>query len=194
MLFILAHLKPAMGIMYLKRCSGGIKQTWEHTQIHISLILKPPKHTPKDVEVLETHTAHTHSCTSRDFLTLVWQLANIGGDSHVQHVIDSRVNIVSSLDIMFTVGLVALLVAAVLQTVPLQVLECRCAIWGPGGRRGKCWLTVTSPSLTPSPQSLCLWWFVMSCPSFSPCPFLRPFRKFSTLSYVVYFHEFKAVP
>lgn len=60
MLFILAHLKPAMGIMYLKRCSGGIKQTWEHTQIHISLILKPPKHTPKDVEVLEnTHSTHT---------------------------------------------------------------------------------------------------------------------------------------
>lgn len=67
---------------------------------------------------------HANSSKSRDFLTLVWQLANIRGDGHVQHVIDGRVDIVSSLDIMFTVGLVALLVAAVLQTVPLQVLEC----------------------------------------------------------------------
>lgn len=127
------------------------------------------------------HPQHTHSRTNTDFLTLVWQLANIGGDSHVQHVIDSRVNIVSSLDIMFTVGLVALLVAAVLQTVPLQVLECRCATWGPGGRRGKCWLTVTSPSFTCSPSSPCLWWFVTSCPSFSPCPFLCPFCEFFAL-------------
>lgn len=69
-------------------------------------------------------TQHTNAYESRDLLTLVWQLANIRGDSHVQHVIDSRVNIVSSLDIVFAVGLVALLVAAVLQTVPLQVLEC----------------------------------------------------------------------
>lgn len=69
-------------------------------------------------------TQRTNAYESRDLLTLVWQLANIRGDSHVQHVIDSRVNIVSSLDIVFAVGLVALLVAAVLQTVPLQVLEC----------------------------------------------------------------------
>lgn len=56
-------------------------------------------------------------------LTLVRQLANIRGHRHVQHVVDGRVNIVSSLDVVFAVGLVALLVPAVLQAVPLQVLE-----------------------------------------------------------------------
>lgn len=55
---------------------------------------------------------------------MVGQLAHVRGDSHVQHVVDSRVNIVSSLDVVFAVGLIALLVAAVLQAVPLQVLEC----------------------------------------------------------------------
>ncbi|TNN60839.1 hypothetical protein EYF80_028936 [Liparis tanakae] len=48
-------------------------------------------------------------------------LANIGRDGHVQHIIDSRVNIVSPLDVVLAVGLVALLVAAVLQAVPLQL-------------------------------------------------------------------------
>lgn len=133
LLFILAHLKPAMGLMHLKRCSGGIKKKKTTLRIFIS---KLAKHTPKDGEVLSTHT-HTraHAHIRPGFLTLVWQLANIGGDGHVQHVIDSRVNIVSSLDVVFAVGLVALLVAAVLQTVPLQVLERRRATWGPGGRR-----------------------------------------------------------
>lgn len=93
----------------------------------------------KVVEEHHTHTRSAHTLTRKGtFLTLVWQLANIRGDSHVQHIIDSGVNIVSSLDVVFAVGLVALLVAAVLQTVPLQVLECRRAAWGPGGRRGKC--------------------------------------------------------
>lgn len=55
---------------------------------------------------------------------MVGQLAHVRGDGHVQHVVDSRVNIVSSLDVVFAVGLIALLVAAVLQAVPLQVLEC----------------------------------------------------------------------
>lgn len=86
-------------------------------------------------------------------LTLIWQLAHIGGRGHVEHIIDSCVDVVASLDVVFAVGLVALLVPAVLQTVPLQVLERRCATWGPGGRRGKCWLTVTSPPLTCSPSS-----------------------------------------
>lgn len=147
MLFKLAHLRPAMGIIQLKRCSNRLRHTLKYT-----LVLSWNG---------QNTTQNTH--TNTHFLTLVRQLANIGGDSHVQHVIDSCVNIVSSLDIMFTVGLVALLMAAVLQTVPLQVLECRCATWGPGGRRGKCWLTVTSPSLTRSPSSLVsdgLWWAV----------------------------------
>lgn len=109
-----------------------------HTQIHIGLILKLAKTHSKGCCNPFKHTKHVHMHTSADFLTLVWQLANIRRDSHVQHVIDSRINIVSSLDVMFTVGLVALLVAAVLQTVPLQVLESRCATWGPGGRKGKC--------------------------------------------------------
>lgn len=77
-------------------------------------MLQPSKHTQR---------VHTHAHTGTEFLTLVRQLADIGGDGHVQHIIDSRVNIVSSLDIVFTVGLVALLVTTVLQTVPLQVLE-----------------------------------------------------------------------
>lgn len=68
-------------------------------------------------------TERMNACRSRDFHTLFWQLANIRGDSHVQHVIDSCVNVVSSLDIVFAVGLVALLMATVLQTVPFQVLE-----------------------------------------------------------------------
>lgn len=68
---------------------------------------------------------------------MVGQLAHVRGDGHVQHVIDSRVNVVSSLDIVFAVGLIALLVTAVLQAVPLQVLESRCAAWGPGGGKKK---------------------------------------------------------
>ena len=134
---MLALLKTAMGIMHLKRCSGGIKtDSSAHTNTHCSYLETGKTYSKGCCNPLNTRRPHLR--TSTDFLTLVWQLANIRGDGHVQHVIDSRVNIVPSLDIMFTVGLVALLMAAVLQTVPLQVLECRCATWGPGGRRGKC--------------------------------------------------------
>lgn len=171
-----------MGIMHLKRCSDGI---FGHAHKYTLVLSWNRQNTLQRMLKTSKQTQHTNAYESRDLLTLVWQLANIRGDSHVQHVIDSRVNIVSSLDIVFAVGLVALLVAAVLQTVPLQVLECWCATWGPGGRRGKCWLTVTSP-LTRCPLSPCLWWFV-SCPSFSPSlPFLCPFYEFVTF-YVVHF-------
>lgn len=79
-----------------------------------------------------THARQTHLEAGRTtlteegdlLLTLVRQLANIRGHRHVQHVVDGRVNIVSSLDVVFAVGLVALLVPAVLQAVSLQVLEC----------------------------------------------------------------------
>lgn len=50
-----------------------------------------------------------------------------GGDAGVQHVIDSRVAVEAPLHVVLAVRLVALLVAAVLQTVPLQVLECGAA-------------------------------------------------------------------
>lgn len=110
-----------MGIMHLKRCSGGI---FGHALKYALVLSRNRQRTLQRMLKTSKQTQQTNSCKSRDILTLVWQLANIRGDSHVQHVIDSRVNIVSSLDIMFTVGLVALLVAAVLQTVPLQVLEC----------------------------------------------------------------------
>lgn len=56
-------------------------------------------------------------------LTLIRQLAHVGRHGHVEHVVDGCVHVVSSLDVMLAVGLVALLVAAVLQAVPLQVLE-----------------------------------------------------------------------
>ena len=60
LLFILAHLKPAMGLMHLKRCSGGMRKKKKQT-LRI-FILKQAKHTPKDSEVLSTHT-HTHTHT-----------------------------------------------------------------------------------------------------------------------------------
>lgn len=115
---------------------------WACTQLSITLILKQANTHSKGCRRLTKR--HTTQTVARDFLTLLWQLANIRGDSHVQHVIDSRVNIVSSLHIVFAVGLITLLMATILQTVPLQVLECWCATWRPVGRRGKCWLTVTS--------------------------------------------------
>lgn len=61
MLFILAHLKPAMGIMHLKRNSGGIKtDSGAHTNTH-GLIFTPAKHTPKVVAILiNTHSTRTH--------------------------------------------------------------------------------------------------------------------------------------
>lgn len=72
-----------------------------------------------------THTAfHTFSPT------LVRQLADVGGYGHIEHVVDSRVYVVASLDVVLTVRLVALLVPAVLQTIALQVLECWCATEG----------------------------------------------------------------
>lgn len=59
---------------------------------------------------------------------MIRQLAHIGWHGHVEHVVDGRVHVVSSLDVVLAVGLVALLVAAVLQAVPLQVLECGRAV------------------------------------------------------------------
>lgn len=82
--------------------------------------------------ILKTHT-FTCTCTSKRrpdlFLTLIRQLAHVGRHGHVEHVVDGRVHVVSSLDVVLTVRLVALLVAAVLQAVPLQVLEGGRAVW-----------------------------------------------------------------
>ena len=180
LLFILAHLKLAMGIMHLKRCSCGIKtDSGAQMNTHWSY-LETGKTNSKGYC---THSAHTQTSSS---LTLVWQLANIGGDSHVQHVIDSRVNVVSSLDIMFTVGLVALLVAAVLQTVPLQVFECRRATWGPTGRRGKILIKCHITYFTCFPSSPHGLWRAV-CLSL-----LVPFTVFPINDWtVVYFQEFK---
>lgn len=158
--------------MDLKRCSSRKKKP--HTNPYWPYLKMSKTYSKGCFKALNTHT-QTHTAPHKhtnSFLTLVWQLANIRGDSHVQHVIDSRVNIVSSLDVMFAVGLVALLVATVLQTVALQVFECWCATWGPTGRKGKCWLTVTSPFLIPRPSSLSLSWFVTSCLSPYSCPYL----------------------
>lgn len=61
------------------------------------------------------------------WLTLLRALGPHGGDAGVQHVIDGRVTVEAPLHVVLAVRLVALLVAAVLQTVPLQVLECGAA-------------------------------------------------------------------
>lgn len=45
------------------------------------------------------------------------------GDAAVQHIVDGRVAVEAPLHVVLTVRLVAFLVAAVLQAVPLQVLE-----------------------------------------------------------------------
>lgn len=52
-------------------------------------------------------------------LTMVRHLRSHGGHAGVQHIIDSSVTIQASLDIMLTVGLVTLLMAAILQAVAL---------------------------------------------------------------------------
>ena len=72
---------------------------------------------------------------------MVGQLADVGRDGHVEHVVDGRVHVVTPLHVVLAVRLVALLVAAVLQAVPLQVLEGGCAAWGPAGTQGRLWLT-----------------------------------------------------
>ena len=74
--------------------------------------------------------SNTHSFPHTFSPTLVGQLADVGGHGHIEHIVDSRVYVVASLDVVLTVRLVALLVPAVLQTIALQVLECRCATEG----------------------------------------------------------------
>lgn len=81
---------------------------------------------------LEDTHAHARARASRQadlFLTLIRQLAHVGRHGHVEHVVDCRVHVVSSLDVVLAVGLVTLLVAAVLQAVTLQVLERGRAVW-----------------------------------------------------------------
>lgn len=51
---------------------------------------------------------------SQSVLTMVRHLRSHGGHTGVQHIIDSSVTIQAPLDIMFTVSLVALLMAAIL--------------------------------------------------------------------------------
>lgn len=148
---ILAHLRAPMGKCILKDAPVAWKQSRWRTHTDALGLSWNLKHIPKRCSNSpNAHSAHKHAEAEKDagFLTLVWQLAHVRRNGHVQHVVDGRVNIVPPLDVVLAVGLVALLVAAVLQTVPLQVLECRCATWGPGGRKGKCWLTVTSPYYT----------------------------------------------
>lgn len=57
------------------------------------------------------------------WLTLLGALGPHGGDAGVQHVVNGRVAVEAPLHVVLAVRLVALLMAAVLQTVPLQVLE-----------------------------------------------------------------------
>lgn len=57
------------------------------------------------------------------WLTLLRALGTHGGDAGVQHIVDGRVAVEAPLHVVLAVRLVALLMAAVLQTVPLQVLE-----------------------------------------------------------------------
>lgn len=56
-------------------------------------------------------------------LTLLGALGAHGGHAGVQHIIDGRVAVEAPLHVVLTVRLVTLLMATVLQTVPLQVLE-----------------------------------------------------------------------
>lgn len=75
-----------------------------------------------------------------------------GGDAGVQHVVDSRVAVEAPLHVVLAVRLVALLVPAVLQTVPLQVLERGAA---GGDTAVTYWLgTRGPPAARPDPLSL----------------------------------------
>lgn len=56
-------------------------------------------------------------------LTLLGALGAHGGHAGVEHVVDGRVAVEAPLHVVLAVCLVALLMATVLQTVPLQVLE-----------------------------------------------------------------------
>lgn len=69
-----------------------------------------------------------------------------GGDAGVQHVVDGRVAVEAPLHVVLAVRLVALLVAAVLQTVPLQVLERGAA----GGDRAVIYRVGTKPPRHPT--------------------------------------------
>lgn len=69
-----------------------------------------------------------------------------GGDAGVQHVVDGRVAVQAPLHVVLAVRLVALLVAAVLQTVPLQVLERGAA----GGDRAVIYRVGTKPPRHPT--------------------------------------------
>lgn len=64
-----------------------------------------------------------HRPRAQQWLTLLGALGPHGGDAGVQHVVDGRVAVEAPLHVMLAVRLVTLLMAAVLQTVPLQVLE-----------------------------------------------------------------------
>lgn len=68
-----------------------------------------------------------HPLRVQQWLTLLGALGAHGGDTGVQHIIDSRVAVEATLHIMLAVRLVTLLMATVLQAVPLQVLECGAA-------------------------------------------------------------------
>lgn len=56
-------------------------------------------------------------------LTLLGALGAHGGHAGVQHIVDGCVAVEAALHVVLAVRLVTLLVATVLQTVPLQVLE-----------------------------------------------------------------------
>lgn len=78
-------------------------------------------------------------------LTWLGALGPHGGDAGVEHVVDGRVAVEAALHIMLAVGLVTLLVAAVLQAVPLQVLERGAA----GGDMAVSW----PPHWAPTPET-----------------------------------------
>lgn len=142
------YLKTAAAIMHLNRCSGDIKKRAPHTHqtqngeaAHLHVWRK--KH-PSDAPALTPTPTTTQRFSF--LLTLIWQLADIRGHRHVQHVVDSRVYVVSSLDVVLTVRLVALFMATVLQTVALQVLEGGSAA-GDGEMLINCHISFSSHSL-----------------------------------------------
>lgn len=140
------YLKTAAAIMHLNRCSGDIKKrapphTSDAKRRSSSSSCLEEKH-PSDAPALTPTATQRFSF----LLTLIWQLADIRGHRHVQHVVDSRVYVVSSLDVVLTVRLVALFMATVLQTVALQVLEGGSAA-GDGEMLINCHISFSSHSL-----------------------------------------------
>ncbi len=188
---ILAHLKPAMGIMHLKRFCGGIK-TDLSTQKHTLFLSLNWQNTLslKDTEVLErnTHTQHTHSTHTHthtytraehrfSYLGLAAGTRWGGQSCSARHWQPCQHSVLSGHHVHCRSG-----------RSPHGRCPSDCSPPGPwmsmcymGARREEREMLINCHIVLLSFVPASLWWFETRRPSFSPCPSTCPFCEFCAL-------------